>query len=125
MRLAIKEKPVPVGDHDDGIPVFLVVERDSLIATDLIETIRAMGRCRVIHFRTLAELQGALPTLERITTAVLEARRETLVAMGLDQQLGMRGARVVLTIGDDDVSDYGWRVLKRPFSEKMIRESLA
>lgn len=127
-----------VGKHDMGNsaanpggsgagPVFLVLERDALIAEDIAGSLHAIGPCRTIRVATPAEISPHLGAGERISAAFLEMRLAEMEASGLHRRLAARGARIILTIGEDDAAQVrarGWGMLVRPFTDAMIREVL-
>jgi hypothetical protein len=60
----------------------------------------------------------------RVSAAFLEMRYDQVIASELDGALGQRGARIVLTMGEEDeirVAKQGWAMLIRPFTEDMVR----
>ncbi len=106
-------------------PVFLVLERDLLIAADIVGSLQMMGPCRAIEVRDAAEARETLAIEPRITAAFLALHFEQVLEAGLDEQLRRRGAHVVLTVGD--IAEpaplaRGWSVLLRPFTDQMVRD---
>lgn len=109
-------------------PVFLVLERDTLIAEDIVASLKDMGPCKTVHVSDPEALAERLDDHIHIAAAFLEMRLEQIVELGLDRRLADTGARVVLTIGEDDESvalARGWSMLIRPFTDEMIRAALA
>lgn len=108
-------------------PTFLVLEHDALISSDLIQTLRGLGPCRVLHVTSVDDGMRALNGLHRVDAAFLEMQYDEAVQSGLARSLGQLGARMVLTRGEDTdlVAGRGWRLLARPFTERMIHESLS
>ncbi len=105
-------------------PVFLVMERDPLIADDIMGSLSSMGPCRVILARNAGEVPKKLSGENRISAAFLDVCFETVLERGLDQTLSRYGARIILTVGEDDQARAlarGWGMLLRPFSENMVR----
>ncbi|WP_306151770.1 hypothetical protein [Roseovarius sp. MMSF_3281] len=109
-------------------PVFLVLERDILIAEDIVASLKDIGPCQTVHVSDPQALIEHLSDYTRISAAFLEMRFDQMVELGLDRRLADMGARVVLTIGEDDESlalAHGWSMLVRPFTDEMIRATLA
>jgi len=109
------------------LPVYLVLERDALISADLAASLRAMGPCRVIHAEDADGICPALKGETRLDAAFLEMTLTTFIERGLDRVLSALGARAIFTIGEDDehtVRSRGFEMLIRPFSERMIWDSL-
>ncbi len=109
-------------------PVFLVLERDTLIAEDIVASLKDMGPCKTVHVSDPQALAEHLDDHIPIAAAFLEMRLEQIVELGLDRRLADTGARVILTIGEDDESvalARGWSMLIRPFTDEMIRAALA
>ncbi|WP_080457063.1 hypothetical protein [Roseovarius sp. A-2] len=109
------------------IPVFLVLERDALIAEDIMGSLADMGPCRTIHVRDASEITPHLSAEPRVSAVFLEMPLTQVVVLGLDRRLAEHGAHVILTIGEDDaehVQALGWGMLVRPFTDEMLREAL-
>ena len=112
---------------DPNTPVFLVLERDTLIADDIAGSLKDLGPCETIHISDAADLPRHLNTDTRVSAVFLELRAAQVLEMGLDRRLAEHGARIILTVGEDDAqtaSARGWSMLVRPFTDQMIRESL-
>ncbi|TNF22627.1 MAG: hypothetical protein EP318_03190 [Rhodobacteraceae bacterium] len=112
----------------DGTPVILVVEHDTLIADDIAGSLMAACACRVIHVRHPADILSSLIHEARVFAAFLEMRLSQVLESGLDRSLAERGARIILTRGDEDedeVRALGWGMLVRPFSDRMIRDAVS
>lgn len=109
------------------IPVFFVLEQDALVSSDLIQALQARGPCRVLHVARPEEAAGALDGVRRVDAAFLAMRFDDARQSGLTGALGLLGARMVLTMGEDSdrVLDHGWHLLLRPFTERMVHETLA
>ncbi|MCA0920449.1 hypothetical protein [Pseudooceanicola nanhaiensis] len=108
-------------------PVFLVLETDALIATDIADALSAQGPCRVVMVKKPAEIPVVLDGIAHVTAALLEMRYGEFLDSGLPELLGERGARIVLTAGEldrDKIADKGWFLLIRPFTDIMIRRML-
>lgn len=105
-------------------PVYIVMDSNMLIAEDLCGSLQAAGPCRVINVSHPDELIRILDGETRISAAFLEMRYDQVLDAGLDSALSLRGARIVLTMGEDDevkVVKQGWAMLVRPFTEEMVR----
>ena len=124
----MKDSVEPSGlAHQDAAPVILVLERDPLIAEDIIGSLCAMCDCRVVHASQLEEFLAKLVEEAHVLAAFLEMRLSKVVESGLDQTLAQKGAGIVLTVGEDDqkqAQEKGWGMLVRPFSDQMIGEAL-
>ncbi|WP_379916671.1 hypothetical protein [Lacimonas salitolerans] len=109
------------------LPVYVVMDSNVLIAEDLCGSLKAAGPCRVINVPTPSELVEMLEHEPVVSAAFLEIRYDHLLQEGLDQVLLARGAKIILTMGEDDecrVQKHGWTMLLRPFTEEMIRSAL-
>lgn len=112
---------------DPAAPVFLVMERDALIAEDIMGSLADMGACRTIHVSDSSEIAPHLSAEPRVSAVFLEMRLAQVQEMGLDRRLAAHGARVILTVGEDDADDakaLGWGMLVRPFTDDMVRDAL-
>jgi hypothetical protein len=109
------------------IPVFLVLERDALIAEDIMGSLADMGPCRTIHVSDASEITPHLSAEPAVSAVFLEMRLTQVLELGLDRRLAEHGAHVILTIGEDDAAHahaLGWGMLVRPFTDEMLREAL-
>ena len=109
------------------LPVYLVLEGDLLIATDIADALNAHGPCRVLHVTSPEEIAATIEAEPALAAAFLEMRLAQLQDIGLAETLHARGARMILTAGEADmdaVLDLGWFMLLRPFSDEMIRAVL-
>lgn len=125
----MNERPKDAGENTPGqtVPVYLVLERNSLIAEDIAGSLRAAGPCDVIHVESSVEIASSLATHPRIEAAFLEMTYGQVVEAGLDKALLSNGAQIVLTVGEDDeanVQSLGWNMLIRPFTDDMIRHAI-
>jgi hypothetical protein len=105
-------------------PVYIVMDSNLLIAEDLCGSLQAAGPCRVINVPHPDELIRVLEGEARVSAAFLEMRYDQVMKAGLDSALGLRGACIVLTMGEEDeikVAKQGWAMLVRPFTEEMVR----
>lgn len=113
----------------DTLPLYLVLEHNPIIADDLIGALESAGPCKIVHVARPDDLAPALDGVEGLwAAAFLEMRLADLSALGLDRRLGALGARIVLTIGEDDeeaVKARGYSLVVRPFSDEMIMGTLA
>ncbi|TCO69558.1 hypothetical protein [Rhodovulum euryhalinum] len=115
-------------DTDPGVmPTFLVLEQDALISSDLIQALEIRGPCRVLHFSSTQDAESALRGLCRVEAAFLEMRFDDALNSALARALASLGARLVLTLGEDAerVACHGWHLLPRPFTERMVHDTLA
>jgi len=117
--------------HSDTLqpaaPVYIVLESNALIAEDIIGSLRATGPCRVIRADRAEELAPSLDKEAMVTAAFLEMPYRELMKSDLHQSLAESGAKIILTIGEDDesvVRQQGWGMLVRPFTEEMVSEAL-
>lgn len=123
--LAPNETHPPPGD------VFLVFERDPLIATDLEQALRGIGQCWVVAVRDPDHLRDALDGLPFLSAAFLEMDVGAFLASWLEEAMAARGGVPIFTRGEDD-SEHGEHIrargsglLRRPFTEDMVLEALA
>lgn len=114
--------------HRPGLtaaPVFLVLERDPLIAEDMVDSLQEILPCRVLHANDESEIRCMLRGEDMISAAFLNLPFAQVVEMGLDEMLNAHGARIILTVGEDDQAEAvarGWGMLVRPFTQDMIRD---
>jgi len=108
-------------------PIYVVLENDALVAADLIQALEARGACSVLHFSCPSEIRPALGRVGRVEAAFLEMGCDEAVSTGLAEALAARGARLVLTRGEDSerVTAHGWTLLPRPFTERMVHDLLS
>ncbi|KZY32177.1 hypothetical protein A3731_22600 [Roseovarius sp. HI0049] len=112
---------------DQSAPVYLVLERNSLIAEDIAGSLRAAGPCDIIRVKSADEMTSRLATHDRIEAAFLEMNYAQVVATGLAETLRTCGTQIILTVGEDDedrVRSLGWNMLVRPFTDDMIRHAI-
>lgn len=108
-------------------PVYIVMDSNILIAEDLCGSLQASGSCRVIRLSHPSDLTPVLNQEVHVAAAFLEMRYDQVLETGIDQALLARGAKIILTIDEDDESKvlkHGWAMLVRPFTEDMIRTVL-
>ena len=113
------------GSRHSGAPVFLVVERDPLIADDIKGSLMALGPCRVIHASEPGSLSKVLQDEGSISAAFLDICLKRVLDDALDERLNAHGARIILTVGEDDQAlalARGWGMLVRPFTDEMVRD---
>lgn len=115
------------GQNDPACPTYVVLEHDVLISADLIQAIESRGPCRVVHAASASEMGDALSRLDRVDAAFLELRFDEAVASSLSAELARHGARLILTLGEDveRVVAQGWNLLLRPFTERMVHDTLS
>jgi hypothetical protein len=105
-------------------PVYLVLESDPLVAEDITGSLQAIGPCRVIRVPTAEDIPTNLRDVHDVSAAFLDVRYAKVREAGLDEMLMSHGARIVLTVGEDDRAEAlanGWGMLVRPFTDKMIQ----
>lgn len=103
------------------------MESNLLIAEDLCGALRATGPCKVVRVESLAELETAITPGDPVAAVFLEMRFDDVLAAPLYPALMLTGAKIVLTIGEEDeiaVPRQGWAMLVRPFTEAMIHSAL-
>ncbi|WP_417525988.1 hypothetical protein [Marinovum sp.] len=113
--------------HGRAGPVILVLERDPLIAEDIIGSLAAVCDFRVAHASRLPEFLAMLRHEAQVLAAFLELHLAKVLDTGIDRMLAEQGAGIVLTVGEDDAEqaeERGWSMLIRPFSDRMIGEAL-
>jgi len=109
-------------------PLVFIQESDVFISEDIIAVMRAMGDCRIIHVRDVDDIAPALARAPQIAVALIEAGFADLMGGEAAQLLAKQGAKVILTAVSRDeqqISSAGWGMLRRPFSDPMLREELA
>ena len=109
-------------------PVFLLLEKNTLIAADMIGTLEDEGPCRIIHVTSPKHISGAMRGVPQLDVAFLELRVDRLAHSNLVTELNRRGAHIVLTRGETDQEKAraaGWGMLIRPFTDQMLRDALA
>ncbi|MEZ5714827.1 MAG: hypothetical protein R3D85_06425 [Paracoccaceae bacterium] len=117
------------GEDQDALagPVFLVLESDILVAEDIIATLKEMGPCRATHLVQPDEIMEILLDGQPVTAAFLQMRLGDVAQSAFLQPLLERGARIILTMGEEDedsATAQGYRMLVRPFTDLMIRDIL-
>ena len=124
----IRKMHMPYDDSTrQTLPNYLVMESNVLIAADICGALQAFGPCRVIKIRDVSELVGMVDSDEPVTAAFLEMRFEQAMNMGLTETYLLRGAKIILTVGESDepaAREHGWDMLVRPFTEDMIHATL-
>ena len=111
----------------NGHPVFLLLEKNPIIAADMMGTLKACCDCHVVHVVTSDEMAEALSWIPALTAAFPEMSFPKLDGSELHVALNQSGARIVLTQGEmheDEVRQRGWHMLVRPFSDEMVRDIL-
>ena len=109
-------------------PVYLVLEKNTLVAADMIGTLKAEGPCRIIHETGAEAVSGALRDVTRLHVAFLEMDVDGLRHSTLAAEISRRGAHIVLTRGEDGhqaAQAAGWGMLIRPFTDQMLRNCLS
>lgn len=108
-------------------PTYIVMESNLLIAEDICGALYANGPCKVVRLGSLAELETVITPGDPVAAVFLEMRFDDVLAAPLYPALMLTGAKIVLTIGEDDdiaVPGQGWAMLVRPFTEAMIHSAL-
>lgn len=127
-EIDLMNNEMPETSHaNPAVPVFLVMERDPLIADDIVGSLSDMGPCRTIHVSDSSGISPHLSAEAQVSAVFLEMRLAQVLELGLDRRLAEHGAQVILTIGEDDAERaraLGWGMLVRPFTDEMIREAL-
>ncbi len=111
----------------DGLPVYLVLERNAVISADLADTLRAIAPCKVIRESEPRRVPQALSGVTSLEAALLDVSYERAVETGLEKLLAPLGGRKILTAGHGTgkSSRYeGWIVLERPFTDRMLLDVL-
>ncbi len=112
------------GSGPSAEPVFLVLESDVLIATDIEGSLKSITPCRVIHVNEAGKIDAVLRGEDRISAAFLDICFDKVVEKGLDRTLCDHGARIISTVGEYEQAQAlarGWGMLIRPFTDDMIR----
>jgi hypothetical protein len=108
-------------------PIYIVMESNVLIAEDICGALEVAGPCQVLKISALAELDTIIDPGTTVSAAFLEMRYAELLESGLHQSILLSGAKIILTVGEDDeaaVGLHGWSMLVRPFTESMIHNVL-
>ncbi|QYX57793.1 hypothetical protein K1T73_05235 [Roseovarius sp. SCSIO 43702] len=114
--------------HSDIHRVFLVLESDPLIATDLAEALTSRFDARVLHASTSAQCSELLVGVDHIDTAFLELRPSDYEAHPIRAALDRLVGRTVFTVGEGELQrarSNGWHMLTRPFTDAMIFDVLS
>ncbi len=123
-----RKKHMPYDDSVQKLPpTYLVMESNLLIAEDICGALQAFGPCQVIRIADPSELTNMVNAEHPVSAAFLEMRYEQALTMGLQESFLLRGAKIVLTVGEGDeaaVQNHGWAMLVRPFTEDMIHATL-
>lgn len=110
-----------------GPDVFLIQDQQVVVSADIAEVLRRDRQCRTIVVRNAEDVNGALSGVDRVKAAFLSSPLDRILALGLDQVLTELGARIVLTAGESEaaaVHSRGWAMLDRPFSTRMLLDTL-
>ncbi len=102
------------------MPIYLILEKDVVIAADLVETIEAREPGAEVHVATSCEAAGTLlDGLPPVGTAIVNAPLDEFVGSGLAARVEGAGGVVVALIGregDAVPAGAGWTVVRRPYS---------
>lgn len=126
MNNFLKSRDFGESDRPDR-PIYLLLEENPVIATDMVAVLEASEACHIIHLTNPDQIIDALTQTPRLTAAILEMNPSDLVGSEIETALNHHGARVVLTKGDStnpEVEERGWKLLFRPFTDHMLRELL-
>lgn len=108
-------------------PIYIIMESSPLIAEDVSGALHAGGPCKVVMVSSVEEFAAAIAPGDPVAAVFLEMRFNDVLAAPFYPALMLTGAKIVLTIGEDDenaVLGQGWAMLVRPFTEEMIHRSL-
>ena len=106
---------------------FLVLEKNPIIAADLIGTLEAASQCDVIHIEDPAQAADALVGVTTIFAAFVEMKPEIFSSSELHPLLETRGAHLIFTMGETIMmgkAPAGATLLLRPFTEQMIVQAV-
>ena len=109
-------------------PIYLVLEKDLLVSSDLAGALMACPGAQVICAKHPGDIEQALRDVERLEAAFLELPVSQFLKMSLDKLMKRLGAHVIFTVGEDDEAmarQRGWGMLVRPFSDEMVYAALA
>ncbi len=108
--------------------VYLVVERDVVVATDLAEAILMSDPAAEVHLALgVAEAEALLDVLPPVGAAVVNASIAELRKTAFAARVERGGGRVVVLSGtetEDDKARSGWRFVRRPFSTDVVLAAL-
>lgn len=111
-----------------GRSVVLLQEPEILIAEDIIGSLRTSAACRVIHVTDADQVAAAFSAEPAISLILLAMSFADVRAAAFYGPLVAAGTPVVLTAVSRDEAEIrraGWGLLRRPFSDQMLREELA
>lgn len=110
-----------------GRPVFLLLESNPIIATDMMGILELSCDCSVVHVSDAQELPKAVSNVPRLTAAFLEIGVAELSGSEIEDALRHHRANIVLTQGESlqlEAQERGWYMLIRPFTEQMVKDVL-
>ena len=110
-----------------GCPVFVLLESNPIIATDMVGILKLSCDCRVVHVPNTDALLEAMPHIPNVTAAFLEIGVAELSGSELESALKRHRAAIVLTQGESllsEAQERGWFMLVRPFTEQMVKDIL-
>ncbi|PPB81169.1 hypothetical protein LV82_01211 [Albidovulum inexpectatum] len=117
-----------IGAQDHGRHVALVIMKNIIVATDICETLRAVGgmQCDVIHARCLQEAIETIGNPRRIDLAIVEADPDQLECGPLGEAFRNWGTRVILVgeAAEQRGRERGFVVLERPFTANTLEQVL-
>ncbi len=101
-------------------PIYLILEKDVVVAADLVETIHAREPRAEVHVAASCAAAGALlDGLPPVGTAILNAALDETVGSGLAERIESAGGVIVALIGrEEDAAPARarWTVVRRPYS---------
>lgn len=108
-------------------PCFLVLERNMVIAQDVVEALREHApRAIVVSADSIVSAIRDISSLNHLTVAFVAAPAGAVQASGLGAAIEARGGQVVLCgteVPEEGVELNGWRHLPRPFTSEMIQQA--
>ena len=110
-----------------GRQVFLLLESNPIIATDMKGILELSCNCRVVHVSDVDTLMETMPHIPKLTAAFLEIGVAELSGSSIEDALKLHQACIVLTQGESlqqEAQERGWFMLVRPFTEQMVKEVL-
>lgn len=121
------ESPMRPSVETPGHPVFLLLESNPIIASDIVNILELSCECHVIHVSDPSDVLDALLNTPKLTAAFLEMSAADLEGSKISELLRRQKAQIVLTHGEEHraaAQKQGWHMLIRPFTEQMVRDVL-
>lgn len=108
-------------------PVFIVVERNPVVSSDLVEILSDYDADAVIHVAsTPQEAIACLAGLGELCLVLVSMKTEKVAATGLQEAAIAHGGRIVVLDGDETRAEReagtarGWFFVSKPFSTQAI-----